>query len=118
MTPLIAAGLSGAIGRSIGTVDGARAQRLCPGGDYTDWRIGVEHVRDRWTLGLDYVGADVACTLAGASPPADPANKGDRLPARAPVVLNLRAAARRTPAWPRPSASIWRAPARLPIWWR
>lgn len=75
-TPLT---LSGAIGRSMGTGDGARAQRLRPGGDYTDWRIGVEHVRDRWTLGLDYVGTDVARTLAGTSPLADPANNGDRL---------------------------------------
>lgn len=79
-TPLT---LSAAIGRSMGTGNGARAQRLRPGGDYTDWRVGVEHVRDRITLGLDYSGTDIPEMLPGATRLADVRNSGDRVMARA-----------------------------------
>jgi hypothetical protein len=75
-TPLTAiAGL----GHSSGTVsDPVRAQRLRPGGDYTDWRLGVEYRRDRLTLGVDYVGTDVTRADAfGAF--ADAGHAGDRL---------------------------------------
>lgn len=75
-TPLTAiAGL----GHSSGTVDDpVRAQRLRPGGDYTDWRLGVEYRRNRLTLGMDYVGTDVGRTDA-FGPFADAAHAGDRL---------------------------------------
>ena len=78
-TPItIAAGL----GRSMGPEDRLRSDRLRPGGDYTDWRIGAELNRDRWTLALDYVGTDVSRRAARA-PIADGAHAGDRIVARA-----------------------------------
>lgn len=58
--PATALTVTAAVGRSSGTVDDARrAARLRPGGNYTDWQIGVEHVTGPLTLGLDYVGTDV-----------------------------------------------------------
>jgi len=57
MTPFT---LVGGVGRSSGAVDDAtRADRLRPGGRYTDWRLGVEHVTGPLTLAIDYVGTDL-----------------------------------------------------------
>jgi hypothetical protein len=65
-----------------GVADPLRAQRLRPGGSYLDWRLGVEHRRDRLTFGIDYLGSDVA--PAGATGRfADAAHAGDRLVGRA-----------------------------------
>lgn len=78
-TPLTAiAGL----GHSSGTADDpVRAQRLRPGGDYTDWRLGAEYRRERLTLGVDYIGTDV--TRADAFGPfADAGHASDRLVGR------------------------------------
>lgn len=78
-TPVtIAAGL----GRSIGPEGRLRSDRLRPGGDYTDWRIGAELNRDRWMLAIDYVGTDVSQRLVRA-PIGDGAHAGDRIVARA-----------------------------------
>lgn len=74
---------SATIGRSTGSVDdSARAARLRPAGDYTDWRLGVEYNRFPFTIGLDYVGTDIDAQ-ASASPFADMRHSGDRLIARA-----------------------------------
>ncbi|MEP9400927.1 TorF family putative porin [Sphingomonas silueang] len=52
--------LVASIGRSSGTVDDpVRANRLRPGGAYSDWRLGVDHVTGPLTLGVDYVGTDL-----------------------------------------------------------
>ncbi|MEH3157509.1 MAG: hypothetical protein PGN08_00480 [Sphingomonas taxi] len=78
-TPLT---LIGDIGHSSGTTgDPARAQRLRPGGDYADWRLGLEHRRDGLTLGVDYVGTDVARADA-FGPYADARHAGDRIVGR------------------------------------
>ena len=71
------------IGHSSGKVDDAfRAARLRPGGDYTDWRLGVEHVAGPVTLGLDYVGTDVSERAAAPYPLADASHSGDRIVGR------------------------------------
>ena len=57
MTPFT---VVGGVGRSSGSVDdAARADRLRPGGGYTDWRLGIEHVTGPLTLAVDYVGTDL-----------------------------------------------------------
>ncbi|WP_343525813.1 TorF family putative porin [Sphingomonas sp.] len=71
------------IGHSSGKTDDAlRAARLRPGGDYSDWRIGVSRITGPVTLGLDYVGTDVSERAASASPLADARHSGDRLVGR------------------------------------
>jgi len=71
------------VGHSTGQTDNAaRAARLRPGGDYSDWRIGVEHVAGPVTLGLDYVGTDVSERAASAFLLADARHSGDRLVGR------------------------------------
>lgn len=69
----------GGVGRSSGTVDdSARADRLRPGGTYTDWRVGVEHVTGPLTLALDYVGTDLNEGRVVA-PIGDLRHSGDRI---------------------------------------
>ena len=70
------------LGHSSGSVSNPlRAERLRPGGSYSDWRLGVEHRRNRLTVGLDYLGTDV--TRAEAFGPfADARHAGDRLVGR------------------------------------
>lgn len=71
------------LGHSSGAVnDPVRAQQLRPGGAYTDWRLGVEHRRDRLTFGLDYVGTDISRADA-FGPFADARHAGDRIVGRA-----------------------------------
>jgi hypothetical protein len=75
--------LSAGVGHSSGQVDNAfRAARLRPGGDYSDWRLGVEHVTGPVTLGLDYVGTDVSERDASAFLLADARHSGDRIVGR------------------------------------
>jgi hypothetical protein len=67
------------IGHSSGHVDDpVRAQRLRPGGDYTNWRLGVEHRQGPLTLALDYTGTDVA-RADTFGPFADARHAGDRI---------------------------------------
>jgi len=73
--------LSASIGRSIGSDDRLRSDRLRPGGDYTDWRIGVDHVTGPLTVGLDYTGTDLSD--GAVDPIGDRRNSGNRLLARA-----------------------------------
>ena len=61
-----------------------RVQRLRPGGSYTNWRLGLEHRRDRLTIGVDYIGTEVSRT-ATASRFADQRNAGDRIVGRIQV---------------------------------
>lgn len=69
----------GGIGRSSGAVDDVvRADRLRPGGTYTDWRIGVEHVTGPLTLAVDYVGTDLNDDRV-VSAIGDRRNSGDRI---------------------------------------
>lgn len=71
------------LGHSSGEVDDAiRAQRLRPGGSYTNWRLGVEHRRGPVTLGMDYVGTDIT-RGAAVGPFADARHATDRLVGRA-----------------------------------
>ena len=73
------------VGHSSGSVrDPSRVQRLRPGGSYTNWRLGLEHRRDRLTIGVDYIGTDVSRT-ATASRFADQRNAGDRIVGRVQV---------------------------------
>ncbi|MBM6575488.1 hypothetical protein KCP91_03840 [Microvirga sp. SRT01] len=70
------------IGHSTGDVnDPVRAQRLRPGGDYSNWRLGVEHRTGPLTLALDYVGTDVNRRDA-FGPFADARHAGDRIVGR------------------------------------
>ena len=74
------------IGHSSGkTDDPFRAARLRPGGDYSDWRLGVEHVTGPITLGLDYIGTDVSERAAAPFLLADAQHSGDRLVGRVRV---------------------------------
>lgn len=73
--------LSAAIGHTSGSDGRLYSDRLRPGGDYTDWRIGIEHTVFPLTLGLDYVGTDRADRPV--TPIGDPRNDGNRLLARA-----------------------------------
>lgn len=76
------------IGRSSGNVDSTlRAARLRPGGNYMDWRLGVEHVTGPLVLGVDYVDTDISDRAIVASPYADGRNVDSRLLAR--VGLNF-----------------------------
>ncbi|KTT97710.1 hypothetical protein NS355_10955 [Sphingomonas yabuuchiae] len=71
------------LGHSSGkTDDPFRAARLRPGGDYSDWRVGVQHITGPVTLGLDYVGTDVSERAASAFPLADARHSGDRIVGR------------------------------------
>ncbi|MCK8458282.1 TorF family putative porin [Sphingomonas faeni] len=73
------------VGHSSGSVrDPIRVERLRPGGSYTNWRLGLEHRRDRLTIGVDYIGTDVSRT-AIASRFADRRNAGDRIVGRVQV---------------------------------
>lgn len=78
------------LGHSSGSVrDTVRAGRLRPGGSYSNWRLGLEHRRDRLTVGVDYVGTDIAGTgdagTGDASRFADRRNATDRLIGRLQV---------------------------------
>ncbi|MET3711233.1 hypothetical protein ABIC65_001935 [Sphingomonas trueperi] len=75
--------VSGSIGHTTGSTDDIRAARLRPTGDYTDWRIGVEHVSGPLTLGVDYVGTDIDTNRAVSSPYADLRHSGNRVLGRA-----------------------------------
>ncbi|WP_244185406.1 TorF family putative porin [Sphingomonas aurantiaca] len=67
------------VGHSSGSVRNPNhAERLRPGGDYTNWRLGLEHRRDRLTVGVDYIGTDVSRS-GEASRFADRRNAADRL---------------------------------------
>jgi len=73
-TPLT---LYGHVGRSSGDVDDAlRANRLRPGGKYSDWRVGVDHVTGPLAVSLEYVGTDIPEEAAQG-------DHGDRVVARA-----------------------------------
>jgi len=75
------------LGHSSGSVDDPlRARRLRPGGSYMDWRLGVEHRRDRLTFGIDYLGTDIARTGV-PGPFADTRHAGDRLVGRAQIAF-------------------------------
>jgi hypothetical protein len=58
------------------------AQRLRPGGDYTNWRLGVERRRGPLTLAVEYIGTDLKRADANG-PFADARNAGDRIVGRA-----------------------------------
>ncbi|SEN35657.1 protein of unknown function (Gcw_chp) [Sphingomonas gellani] len=84
----VSAGIGHSSGSRIfddGQSDG-RADRLRPGGAYTDWRLGVEHNSGPLTLGLDYIGNDVRRGRDVGEPPiaamGDAGNSGDRILAR------------------------------------
>ncbi|WP_010544352.1 TorF family putative porin [Sphingomonas elodea] len=75
--------VSGSVGRTTGSNDDPRSARLRPTGDYTDWRVGVEHVMGHITLGVDYVGTDIDTHRAVTSPYADLRHAGNRVLGRA-----------------------------------
>ena len=51
--------LTGHIGRSSGSNDGAQSERLRPGGDYTDWALGAEYNFTALSLTLTYSDTDI-----------------------------------------------------------
>ena len=70
------------VGHSSGGVRNAdRADRLRPGGSYSNWRLGLEHRRDRLTIGVDYIGTNISGNRAG-SRYADLSNATDRIVGR------------------------------------
>lgn len=73
----------GSIGRTSGSTDDARAARLRPTGNYTDWRVGVEHSMGAITLGVDYIGTDIDTDRVVTSPYADLRHAGHRVLGRA-----------------------------------
>jgi hypothetical protein len=72
---------------SIGGDNVLRAARLRPGGSYTDWRLGVEHVTGPLVVGIDYVDTDISDRAIVASPYANGHDVDSRLLAR--VGLNF-----------------------------
>lgn len=69
------------LGRITGSVnDARRAARLRPGGDYTDWSLGVDHITGPVSLGLLYTGTDIGAVAA--SPFANARHTGDKVTAR------------------------------------
>ncbi|WP_245829266.1 TorF family putative porin [Sphingomonas dokdonensis] len=69
------------LGRSTGSVDDPRrAARLRPGGDYTDWSLGVDHITGPVSVGLLYTGTDIGAVTP--SPFANARDTGDRVTAR------------------------------------
>lgn len=77
----------GKVGHSSGSVDDPdRAARLRPGGDYTNWRLGLEHRLNHLTIGVDYIGTNVARADA-IGPFADAGHAGDKIVGR--VVLSF-----------------------------
>lgn len=78
-TPLSA---SASVGRSSGSTDDVvRAARLRPLGAYTDWRLGLEYNRFPFSLGVDYIGTDLARRTT-TYPFAGLGNSGDRVMGR------------------------------------
>lgn len=79
--------VNASVGHSTGSVDDwQRAARLRPGGDYTDWSLGVDHITGPISIGLLYTGTDIDIddrTLA--SPFANPRHIGDKVTARLAV---------------------------------
>ena len=70
------------VGHSSGSVRRAdRADRLRPAGDYSNWRLGLEHRRDKVTIGIDYIGTDISDDRL-ASRYADLSNATDRIVGR------------------------------------
>lgn len=71
--------LSAHVGRSTGSVDDpVRANRLRPGGSYTDWGVSAEYVIGPATVGARYTGTNVRFDTP-APRIADRANSGDRI---------------------------------------
>lgn len=56
--------LYGHLGHSMGDDGRARATRLRPTGDYTDWRLGVERVQGPVALGLELTGTSIDTPVA------------------------------------------------------
>lgn len=78
MTPFT---VHASVGHSTGSVDdAARAARLRPGGDYTDWSLGVDHITGPVSLGLLYTGTDIGDVVD--SPFANARHTGDKVTAR------------------------------------
>lgn len=71
--------LAATVGHSSGSTDDpVRAARLRPGGDYSDWSLGVDHVTGPLAIGVAYSGTDIA-KRADASPFAVSRHAGDKL---------------------------------------
>jgi hypothetical protein len=61
--------------------DWQRAARLRPGGNYTDWSLGVDHITGPFSIGVLYTGTDIDDRVL-ASPFANPRHTGDKVTAR------------------------------------
>lgn len=82
--PAFPVSLSAGLGYTTGSGSSPRAARLRPGGDYADWRVGLEYTQFPFTVGVDYVGNDINRTKAESdpSPYADGRHVGDKVVAR------------------------------------
>ena len=77
--------VKGTIGRSSGSVDDlVRTARLRPGGDYTDWSLGVDHITGPISVGVLYTGTDIDVP-APAAAYANSRHTGDKVTARLAV---------------------------------
>lgn len=74
--------VNASVGHSSGSVDDwQRAARLRPGGNYTDWSLGVDHITGPFSIGVLYTGTDIDDRVL-ASPFANPRHTGDKVTAR------------------------------------
>lgn len=82
--PAFPVSLSAGVGYTTGSGSSPRAARLRPGGDYADWRVGLEFSQFPLTVGVDYVGNDIYRSKARSdpSPYADGRHVGDKVVAR------------------------------------
>ncbi len=79
--------VNASVGHSTGSTDDwRRAARLRPGGDYTDWSLGVDHITGPITIGLAYTGTDIDDRTL-ASPYANRRHTGDKVNARAALTF-------------------------------
>ena len=85
MTPFT---ILGSMGRSSGSVDDPlRAARLRPGGSYSDWSLGVDHILGPLTLGVAYSGTDIDRDRLVESPYGAGRHAGDKVTARVAVTF-------------------------------
>jgi len=81
--PAFPVSVAASVGYTTGDADNAaRAARLRPVGNYTDWKVGLEYNQFPFTVGLDYIGTDIDTSRAVTSPFADVQHAGDRVVGR------------------------------------
>lgn len=80
--PVFPVTVAASVGYTTGDTKDARSARLRPGGDYADWKVGLEYNQFPFTVGVDYAGTDVDTSRVATSPFADLNHAGDRVVGR------------------------------------